>query len=463
MWKVPPPPPPPPPRILVESGSNGLHAFDPEMVESLTGYPTLILADHAGASLHDKIDRLYKYAEKGDVILLPLEWNYYHAPDLSENHLKSMFDRGRGYYYSLPWWKQWLRAYSTPLAMVAAELMVEEDLRSSDYFSELERLRYFHDHNFLKAPNGEAVVGENVVKLPKDSDCDGYIIPEFAQGPIPFTNNFRDALKELSRLQRRKGVTVILTAPVVVGADCYQRYGENLDQMVEETAKLCDKLGISHQLEFRRYAMPAEYLLDTHFHVTRDGSEVVTPLVIGDLVDAGWLRPKSLPESQRVAAQIPGILEELKLDLLANRMSRWRGNPTAVVDGDDRGQFFFDDGAWYPEEEWGRWAQGAVAKLIFAPDQHFQYDGIYVNANYFNGSQKTRVYLNDQLVAEQDFTENHTIELTKGMRDYLGDRQLAVLSFESTDLASPQQLDGSSDVRRLKFGLHSLELILRAE
>jgi len=447
------------PRILIESGSNGLHAFDPELVEELTGYPTVILADHAGASLHDKIDRLYKFTVPGDIIVLPLEWNYYHAPDLSENHLRSLFDRGRGYFYSLPWWKQWLRAYSTPLAMVAAELFVETESRRPDYFSELDRLRYFRDHNFMKAPNGEAVISADVERLPVDSDCDGYIIPEFATGPISFTGEFKDALERLAELQDVKNVKVILTAPIVVGEDCYQNYGASLEPMVEKTRALCEELGLPHQLDFRRYAMPVEYLLDTHFHVSEEGSEVVTPLFIGDLVEAGLIQPHTLVPGQSVREQMPEIFSNLKLDLLAARMPRWHGNPTAVVDGDDRAHFFFDDAEWYEEESWGRWAKKAVVNVIFAPDSNFSYDGIYINANYFNGSQRTKVYLNDHLVAEQDFTKDHLIELEQPLKAYLDDRGLILMKFGSTDLTSPAEVDGSKDVRKLKFGLHSLQLM----
>ena len=451
----------PGPRLLIESGSNGLHAFDPALVESLTGYPTLILADHAGASLHDKVERLWRYAVSGDIILLPLEWNYYHSPDLSQNHLRSMLDLGRGYFYSLSLWQRWKRAFETPLGVVVPELTKAAEARDTDYFEELQRLQFFHDHHFLKAPNGEAVIGEETRLLAKDSDCDAYILPEFSQGPISSTREFRRELRSLAKLQRARGVKVILTAPVVVGIDCYAHYGDALEPMVRETERLCNRLGLDHLLDFRRYALPATYLLDTHFHINREGSEVLTPLMIGDLVEAGSIKPKKLLPGQTVAAQIPAILKAQHLHLFSEKMPLWKGNPTALVDGDDRGQFYFGED-WYEEENWGRWARGKVASILVRPDPHFQYTGIYVNATYFNGTQKTRVYLNDQLIAEQDFTENHLIKLEKPLAEYLGANPLAIFRFESTDLMIPRTLDGSNDDRALKFGLHSLEMFHEA-
>ncbi len=446
-------------RILIESGSNGLHAFDPQLVESLTGYPTLIMADHAGASLHDKVERLWKYAHEGDIVILPLEWNYYHAPDLSENHLKSLLNRGRGYYYSLPLWQQLCRAFETPLAVVTRELLLPIEERHGDYFEELQRLQFYHDHNLQKAPNGEVVIAPETESLPKDSDCDGYIIPEFANGPIQYTDAFRHSLEKLAALERERGVKVILTAPIVVGADCYGKYGDFLVPMVSQAEALCKRLGISCLLDYHRYAMPVEYLLDTHFHVTEEGSEVVTPLVIGDLVEAGWIEPQSLNPDNRVASHMGRILNQERLKLMSHKMPMWRGNPTAVVDGDDRGYFYFGED-WYEEETWGRWSKTEAASIIVRLNPDYRYSGLFINANYFAGSQQTRVFINDQLVAEQDFTKQHLIEFEKPLIEILNGEQLAQIRFESMDSISPRALDGSSDIRALKFGLHSLELIV---
>jgi len=448
------------PRILIDSGSSGLHAFDAKLVESLIGFPTVLLSDHAGASLHDKVERLWKYSKPGDIVILPLEWNYYHAPDLSENHLRSLVDMGRGYFYSLPFDEQLMRAFVTPLSVVADELLKSGDGKTDDYATELKRLQFFHDHHFLKAPNGGIVVSPDKKKLPRDSDCDGYIIPEFAKGPIGFTKEFEASIRSLARLQKKREVQIILTAPVVVGADCYERYGASLQPMVDQTVSLCAKLGIRCLMDFRRYALPVDYLLDTHFHVTAEGSEIATPMIVGDIVAKGWITPKTLIKGTSVEDQIPVIFRDEFFSVIRAKMPFWHGNPTRIVDGDDREQFYFGQD-WYDEEDWGRWASVEDASIIFRPDPKFEYEGIYVNAQYFNGSQKTKVTLNGHLIAEQDFSEDHLIHLEKPLARYLDGDPMAVLSFGSSNRISPDKLGTGSDIRQLKFGLHSLELIRR--
>ena len=446
------------PRILIEGGSNGLHAFDPHLVEQLTGYPTLILSDHAGASLSDKVQRLRRYAHPGDIVLLPLEWNYYHAPDLNENHLRSLMDRGRSYYYSLPLWQQLRRAFAMPLSVVASEGIHAVKQQSETYADEMQRLQLFENHWVQRAPNGQAVLGPNLERLPEDSDCDGYILPEFEGGPIPFTQAFEGSLRQLARLQREKGLTVVLLPPVVVGANCYERNGAHLEVMLEQVRRLCVELELRHLFDFHRYAMPSEFLLDTHFHVTAEGSEVVTPLVMGDLVEAGWIVPRPRNEAHRVVDQIPRILESLRMDLLRRKLPLWQGNPTTVVDGGIREQFYFGDD-WHDPEPWGRWVRVSPARVIVRPDPELEYKGVYLNAQYFNGSQQTRVWLNGHRIAEQDFTQNHRIELEKPLHEFLDGEPLAVFTFESSEAVSPFQIEGSSDKRQLKFGLHSLELL----
>lgn len=204
--------------------------------------------------------------------------------------------------------------------------------------------------------------------------------------------------------------------------------------------------------------MPSEFLLDTHFHVTAEGSEVVTPLVMGDLVEAGWIVPRPRNEAHRVVDQIPRILESLRMDLLRRKLPLWQGNPTTVVDGGIREQFYFGDD-WHDPEPWGRWARVSPARVIVRPDPELEYKGVYLNAQYFNGSQQTRVWLNGHRIAEQDFTQNHRIELEKPLREFLDGEPLAVFTFESSEAVSPFEIEGSSDKRQLKFGLHSLELL----
>lgn len=121
----------------------------------------------------------------------------------------------------------------------------------------------------------------------------------------------------------------------------------------------------------------------------------------------------------------------------------------------DRGSFHFT-ADWNDEEDWGRWAKSEEAEIIFCPDPGYTFTGIYINARYFDGSQETSVYINDQLVGKQDFSINHLLEFGKPLKEWMGDSTLVRLRFESYGLTSPLEVNGEQDFRLLKFGIHSL-------
>ena len=445
------------PRIVFDSGSSAYHAIDPQLVESVLGYPCILLSDHAGASLQDKIRRLERYSQPGDIVIFPLEWNYYHAPDLNENHLRSLFDQGRGYYFSMSEFEQWYRAFQTPLKLVTAELIGETEDISTSYRDELLRLDTFEQHFFRNVPNGEAGPDKGIVRLNKDSFCDGYIIPEFAWGPIPFHTDFEKSIHMMGSLAKRKQLTIILIPPIVCGADCYEHYGLSLEHMIRATERICDTVGIYHILDFRRYDMEVKYLLDTHFHITEDGRDDITAKIINDLTENGLVSPNSNPEP-KVIEQLPSIFENRKMELMRAKMPLWNGDPTPLIDGVEALTFEFDAN-WYDLEPWGRWASAESATIYFRPDPKRVYKGLYLNALYFNGSQVTRIYINDVLVGVSDFSENHQIWFEHDLKFYQQGDPLVKVRFESSDLVSPKILGTGEDSRVIKFGLNSMQLL----
>ena len=67
-------------RILILSGSSGLFGVDPALIEHLTGLKTINLSTHAGLPLNFQLDYADKIVRAGDLIILPLEYEYYPQP-----------------------------------------------------------------------------------------------------------------------------------------------------------------------------------------------------------------------------------------------------------------------------------------------------------------------------------------------------------------------------------------------
>ncbi|ACV63613.1 hypothetical protein Dtox_2848 [Desulfofarcimen acetoxidans DSM 771] len=72
------------PKIIVLSGSNSLFGIKSQMIEQELGISAVNMAIHAGLQLDYILKQAHSIAKKGDIILLPLEYelyNYTGAPD----------------------------------------------------------------------------------------------------------------------------------------------------------------------------------------------------------------------------------------------------------------------------------------------------------------------------------------------------------------------------------------------
>ena len=444
------------PRIIVESGSNGYHSIDGQLMESLTGYPTIILSDYAAASLSDKIERLYTYAHPGDIIIMPLEWGYYISDDLSWLHLRTSIDDTNFYYHSLPLISQLKRAFETPWSIVCNQCYGaswDED----DFFGQMDRIDNFLKKNLRNAPCGGAGNTEWQRKSAKESNCDDYIFSKFTEARPDLSNDFKDSMGKLSRLQRDKGVRVIIIPPVVVGYDCYQRGGEKLAQLFPQAEEVFKENHLDYLEDYERYVFGGDHFLNTHYHIDEDAREAYTPMILGDLVAADLIQVKDRSGSSLIE-QIPGLVSKMREELFERDMPGWKGNLVSILDGRHQGLFFL--GAdWNNEENWGIWAKGEEAEIVFHPGSPGKYYGIRLEGRYFNGSQETAIYINDQLVGRHDFSISPDFYFGKSLRKWMGDSSVVHMRFESSDLKSPLETGAGNDERPLKFGIDTLQLL----
>lgn len=71
----------PSPRIMIVSGSNGLYGISARMIEDTTGVPTVNFATQVQVSLDYLLEKAKQNARPGDVLILPLEYEFYFRKD----------------------------------------------------------------------------------------------------------------------------------------------------------------------------------------------------------------------------------------------------------------------------------------------------------------------------------------------------------------------------------------------
>jgi len=99
-----------PPHLIVISGSNALYSIDSPTLEAALGRPVTNLAQHWGLGLY-AAERLTEHLRPGDVVLAPLEYEYY-LPGGEQSGVESCYliahDRNR-----IDGLAGWLHAFTT--------------------------------------------------------------------------------------------------------------------------------------------------------------------------------------------------------------------------------------------------------------------------------------------------------------------------------------------------------------
>jgi hypothetical protein len=112
---------------------------------------------------------------------------------------------------------------------------------------------------------------------------------------------------------------------------------------------------------------------------------------------------------------------------------------------------FFD--GWGRPEEWGRWSIGRRSEFAI-PAHGLKVSQVRITGNYFEGSEKSEVWINDRFLGHFDL-QNKLIDIPADMQGDL----IFEIELRHPETPSPAEMGLSKDTREVKFGLTSLTLI----
>ncbi len=269
-------------RLIIDSGSNSHHGINSNMIENQLGILTINLADNGSYPLRNKLLRLKKYARKGDIVLMPLEWRYYShdlAPDVFK---KNLFGSLNFYYFQDDSLIQEIKAiWNRPFSTFIKALKFQKNISKKSIVN---------IHNYLNRFKNKQR-GEYIYKGPlpladdgtKTLTCDQYIF--FSQLKYGFKVNqiFKDNLKLIKSLEA-KGIKIILTWPSVAGDDCYKsKYKKEINQLMTEIRTLLKKNNIDIIGNPYDSSFPKKYMLNTFFHLIPEARDIRTQKLINEI------------------------------------------------------------------------------------------------------------------------------------------------------------------------------------
>lgn len=340
----------PGPRIIFESGSNSHHAIDTDAVGDALGMSAINIADNGGYAIEDKITRLETYARPGDVVVLPLEWTFYHREKLTDNYVESLFTDNRDYYQSMPAIKRVQRALSLPPEKVIKEIhkkksrpVSETESPAKDLF--VAALTQSTGHQSRKASIGP---GLGVA----EQSCDDYILGKSAQRKsLKLGTNIKPALNRLRKL-KAKGINVHFAWPVLVGSGCMNdpAYVTGFRKEIEQAV---------NRAGFEFFGTPGQSLYgqnvqdDSPYHIITEGTDIHTKKMISFLQAQGYGKTGSPLDIQTFARH--RLLEmELASVQPLEQPALPIGKPIVMDDPEHR-EFVDFTAGWWDFEPYGRW------------------------------------------------------------------------------------------------------------
>jgi hypothetical protein len=433
----------PGPRIVIDSGSNSLHAIAPELIERELKRPTFIIADNAAIPLGAKISRLEKYAKSGDLIILPLEWSAYAARSTPADFLEGIMGQWSEYYFVMPE----VERFGFFIDHITLNQIISGIWRRLDANPKSER-RKSRQRIEEEKSNWSGLTETSLENRKRHISMEGKSCQQYIIAP---TGEIRDFVKQtamrLSKLQKDRRVTVIMTWPAVAGTDCYDFAA--LDGFVTKFRRIFEEAGIAVIGDPRSSLFSDQHMLDNYYHVDIEAGFARTRRLIEDIKQAGLLPREANTDSPPLetgsAALIAAALtrEETRIarndSMLLSPLAKGAYAPgTEEFDN----LFQLSPNGWQDFESWGVWSRGDSSEIVLRPRPNKSCD-VRLDAHYFSQSRPSSIFLDGEFLKIDD---GSPISVAPG------DRPVAI-GLRHRDVRSPHELGVSDDPRELAFGL----------
>ncbi|MEP1230963.1 MAG: hypothetical protein ABJG88_09840 [Litorimonas sp.] len=445
----------PGPRIIFESGSNSHHAIDTDAVGAALGMSAINIADNGGYPIEDKITRLETYARAGDIVVLPLEWTFYHREKLTDNYVETLFTDNRDYYQSMPAVKRAQRALSLPPEKIIKAFSKKKSRPVQDVESPAKDLFVAALTQSTGHQSRKVSIGPELGVA--EQSCDDYILGKTAQRKnLKLSANIKPALARLKKL-KNKGIGIHFAWPVLAGDGCMSdpAYVTGFRAQIEQAVNLAgfEFLGTPGQ------SLYGQNLQDnTPYHVVTKGTDIHTQKMIGFLQAQGYGETGS-PLDIKTFARHRLLEMELASIKPLNQPALPIGKPIAMDNPEMRELVEFSAG-WWDFEPYGRWMRDNRAMFrVTLPKDISPKSVLKIQGSTKSGQpEKVSLSINGKVISSGMFGESAPL-LVPAADLPRGEALSIFLSLPEADLPqSPLELGENQDARSMTLHLHSLEL-----
>jgi len=447
-------------KIVISSGSNSTFSIDALRMERYFGRLTINLGDDASFPFEHRIYNLGNHLSKGDLVIFPLEWDYYDRGEkLARNYLKKVVHKvgiSSFYYRELPFLKKVDFVFTdVPLTLA---LKMTFGLNSSIRFNDALRVDQAQavEYTFWSIANDRRGTDFTYKQMPADSiartmTCDEFILG----GPMTVSGRFKKNLKLLQAMVRKTGAKVIFTWPAVVGKvgnECYtsDKVRSNLDRFMGEITGEIESHGFRIVGDIYDNRYDSSCYRDTYYHLREHCTIDRTIKLIALLKEGGFLTKTPGYDPAATNERLIEGARGVEAAFINSFGPAPVGAPIAGVDLTKH--LFFREG-WGVQRDEGIWSVGNTSVIII-PRPADPVKSIRFKGRYFYGDERTRVWIDDQLAG--DFVLTDKAVALNGPPS--GGRHITI-TLEHANPVSRAELGLSNDPRRIKYHLESIELL----
>jgi hypothetical protein len=271
-------------RILIISGSNGLLGISAATISQTTGIETINLSSHAGLGGDYILRWASGFIRKGDVVLLPLEYQFYSAKGVSDDFVN--FDAlGR---FLISYDRDLLQEISTTSKLKFALL---NSISGKDW---KEYISYFGGHLSktdvqaklqLRGAQGHCYTsftlnkyGDETCNIGKDSLPIDSAVLVTAISPSMSDIDPSGYIKKFVQIAAKKGAKVIPLYPVSTYTEDYQNPA--FQESAQNIKKFWQAQGLEFQDSLTEALLPPSLMYNTNYHPKDAGRAKRTKSII---------------------------------------------------------------------------------------------------------------------------------------------------------------------------------------
>jgi hypothetical protein len=288
------------PKLIIVSGSNALFGIDSPTLERFIGRPVVNLATHASLPLEFHAAEVLKFAGPGDIVLMPLEYEYYASDDsVTSWHVRNLSTWGNDF-LKASLWRSISYFRHSALADVIDRLYARQPIpvdpqavvlstaaaNSSGIFPTWAGYSYRSINSYGDFISGGGAHNQTnppyLVSLPT----------EFAL----------DILRNLQRSLALRGAKLELTWPVSIRSETFDISSERDHASVEHLRQALTKAGLTVICKDDAFQLNPSLFLNTRYHTDEKGTQYRTA-ALASCLSGNKIDPQELYKSREITAK----------------------------------------------------------------------------------------------------------------------------------------------------------------